>query len=146
MGENLPDVRADARVHFGGKVRYIDVGVTSPCAVDHQRGSANKSFFASSKYEKSKIEKYGKVLNKTSMNYLVPFIMETTGAIGIAGNKFLKLLLNNLDVGLSKEEAKNYWRTFRRQVAIIFSRANSRAIRVGYRHHKVMTNEEINRI
>jgi len=79
---NNVDLRADTRVYFNGTVRFIDVGVTAPSTKTMKHIAATTKYAASESYALKKIRRYKKYLSEESMKYLVPFIVESTGAFG----------------------------------------------------------------
>ena len=62
--------------------------------------------------------------------------------MGGSANKFFKLLIRDLDIEVTKESVKLYWKAFRNQLAVKFARANSGAMRMGYYHHIPIPNND----
>jgi hypothetical protein len=126
------DIRADVRVYLNGTVRFIDVGITAPTVIANQDNAAKIDLHASKMYALKKINKYSKYLTQDSMKYLVPFIVESTGAFGNHAKEFIRFIKNIKNKSIDKKIYKKIYKNFRDEQIIMFAKVNSKLLRKGY--------------
>jgi hypothetical protein len=135
---NEVNIRADIRVKFNGLLKYIDVGVTCPATKALKHSAAVETLIAAKTYSKIKINKYANYLNDTAMANLVPFIVETTGALGADAQDFIRVIKRNSYYLTNKKEYKRMYNKFRHNQIMCFAKTLSKMVRLGYVNQKVI--------
>ena len=67
----------------------VDISITSPVRSDFISNSSKIELFAATQSEIAKIKHYETALEQSNLDF-VPFILESTGAMGNLAQKFLK--------------------------------------------------------
>ena len=85
QGSIVPDLY----VTFPAKQFMLDVSVVYPACATYHKGAAEAPLYAAQKREDTEITKYGTLASHNRYKF-VPFVMESTGALGKRAAAFLK--------------------------------------------------------
>jgi len=125
---NGKEFRADLEITATNDKRYlIDVKITHPLCQSHISAAASYSLGAADKAEQQKNKKYEKAIKVNDYEF-IPFVIETTGGISSAAEKFLEELF----IWIYKyqgQEGKRIVKDLKDSIAIAVQRGNAVLIR-----------------
>ena len=125
--QNEREIQPDLFVHKGNASFMIDVSVVHPAADSYARGASRVATYAARLRENDKTRKYKALADRNGFTF-VPFVMETTGAMGAEALRFLSMLSEDAD------HPASFLRNAKRRLAIALQRGNFRVVREGFQN------------
>jgi hypothetical protein len=122
----------DIYINRGTHFQIVDICVANPtCLSSLQVGSSTNQLSAAIGKERAKKNLYRRCINSTAFSNFVPFVLESTGALGPAAKKFLDEVCGFGSLSLDPETMKNKRIQLLKTFSSILVRANAQLVRHG---------------
>ncbi|RIZ67287.1 MAG: hypothetical protein D0531_00140, partial [Methylococcales bacterium] len=128
--EGKSQLKADLMINLGPQTIYVDVAITNPSSPSNVRGNVELvPLVAADHMEKAKRTKYQEAYGPDILPVLVPFVVESTGRLGVKAKEFIDRLCGLVPGGRANKQLQKARKFFYSRLAVFLVKGNGPLIR-----------------